>query len=217
MAHRTLPLAALFLIVACTVPPPDQATNAAPADSALRRDSAAATVDSSGCATTGRYVRINEVRVEREGRPPTSLRIIRAPTPDTPPQPEEFGPELVDAVWTGDLNGDGKVDRIVRFPGTYSSWGDAVIDVYAGCGGDRYVEVWGNDVYTVDLKPAKTGHRSAQGWLDLALVQRHGMAGDDYAFETLLRFEKLQYDVVPGSVYRIRALEDTRWYRSDRQ
>jgi hypothetical protein len=137
--------------------------------------------------------------------------------PGTPPRPDEFGPELVDPVWSGDLNRDGKADWIVALAETVSSYGDFDTEVYAGCGGERYVEVWGGEMRAVVLHPAKTGLRSRHGWRDLAWVQRHAVPGDDYAFETLLRFNGRQYDTVPGSSYRIGHPDSTRWYAAERQ
>jgi hypothetical protein len=165
-------------------------------------------VDTAGCPTSGALAILRQVTGPADVRSAT-YEIIRISTVDKEPSPHDAPPVLGHETWHGDLNGDGKTDRIVMIMETLSSYGDAISEVYAGCGGERYREVWG-DQYAVDLTLAQP-RRTSKGWHDLSSIQRHAVRGDDYAFATTLRLDGVRYSSVPGSESRISSDDHTRW------
>jgi hypothetical protein len=133
-------------------------------------------------------VRIGQVRSEDD-------RTIMKVTPNP-----ELGGEA-SLMWRGDLNADGEEDLMLRFFELCGNAGECPWAVYAGCGEDRYVSVWGPE-YTVQLEAPSAKVR--QGWADLTRIVRITTTQRDYASKSTLRFSNGAYQTVRGSERRAR-------------
>jgi hypothetical protein len=75
-------------------------------------------------------------------------------------------------LWEADLNGDGIIDRAVSYEGTCGNYGECVVGVYVGCGGDELVVVRGPDYeYGLDVGATETVVDGVP-WRDLTVVER---------------------------------------------
>jgi hypothetical protein len=133
---------------------------------------------SAGCPpdATGRKVRIVHVRKEDD-------REVMSVDPD----PQLGGEASV--MWRGDLNGDGRPDLILRFFELCGNAGECPWGVYAGCGQDESISVWGPE-YTFRIdSPAESG----KGWAPLMQTIRVAKVGRDDAEKRKLLFQNGAY------------------------
>jgi hypothetical protein len=137
---------------------------------------------------TGAKVRIAQVRSEED-------RSVMKVTPNP-----ELGGEA-SLMWRGDLNADGREDLMLWFFELCGNAGECPWAVYAGCGEDNFVSVWGPE-YTVQLEAPRA--KVSQGWADLTRVMRITTTKRDYASRSTLRFTNGAYRAVRGSEKPVR-------------
>jgi hypothetical protein len=115
------------------------------------------------------------------------------------PNPELGGEASL--MWRGDLNKDGQDDLMLRFFELCGNEGECPWAVYAGCGEDRFVTVWGPD-YSVQLEVSRAG--AEQGWADLERTVRITTRKRDYPSKQTLRFTRGAYSPLRGSQKPVR-------------
>lgn len=79
--------------------------------------------------------------------------------------------ELAIVDWRTDLNGDSAEDVGLTFMGSSGSKGESVRGVFASCGADQYVAVWGPD-YIFAIELSADSRRAQRGWRELIAVKR---------------------------------------------
>jgi hypothetical protein len=121
---------------------------------------------------------------------------VAAPERDECPPGERY-PALAspaDAVkpeekWTGDINGDGRMDLLLRDLGSCSNWGDCPYTLFLQCD-SRRIAVWSAYAHQVDIRESETK------WKDLLIVQRNEGSGQNATSRRLFRFDGNKYTAV---------------------
>lgn len=120
-------------------------------------------------------------------RPTCREAVVLTDGPDgtTTLGPEDSGdeaarrePERVRVTWRGDLDGDGREDRIVMIEDACGNWGECLYLVLRHCEGDSFATLWGPD-YALSLAvtdAADAGFRVLKHQLRADELDEHGRA-----------------------------------------